>query len=100
MGHRNGREQLLTLLHAQVQAQGQKASGEKAHLIATLGMARATFYRHATIPAPKPAEMELCCPPTARARMAQLRLSPPDGGTQAAGLRCQSQARVALDARG
>lgn len=60
MGHRNGREQLLTLLHAQVQAQGQKASGEKAHLIATLGMARATFYRHATIAAPKPAEMELC----------------------------------------
>ncbi len=58
-GRRDGVGQLLSLLHAHVQAQTPKVAGEKAHWCAVLGVARATFYRHAASSAPKPAEMEL-----------------------------------------
>jgi len=59
LGRRSGREQLLTLLHEHVQAQTPKVVREKAQWCAALGVARATFYRHAVETAPKPEEMEL-----------------------------------------
>ncbi len=59
LGRRDGAGQLLALLHEHVQAQRPQAAGEKVHWCAALGVARATFYRHAAISAPKPEEMEL-----------------------------------------
>ncbi len=58
-GRRNGARQRLMLLHAHVQTQTPQVTGEKAHWCAALGVARATFYRHAAEAAPKPEEMEL-----------------------------------------
>lgn len=58
-GRRSGREQLLTLLHEYVQAQTPQVTGEKAHWCAALGVARATFYRHAVETTFKPEEMQV-----------------------------------------
>lgn len=56
---RQGAEQLLTLLHAYIQAQTPPVTGEKAHWCAALSLPRATFYRRAAATQIKPEEMEL-----------------------------------------
>jgi len=57
LGRRDAAGPLLNLLHEHVPAP--QSNRETAHWCAALGVARATFYRHAAEAVPKPAQMEL-----------------------------------------